>query len=72
MTEAEQILSDELMFDLSDHGSKAYYKKIVKLYDHDFLRETKQQVLLKDGLENKGAYFTSVIQSQGHKHLRKQ
>ncbi len=71
MTEAEQILSDELIFDLNDPGSKAYYRKIVKIYDHDFLRETKRQVLLKEGLGNKGAYFTSVIESQGYKHLRR-
>lgn len=71
MTEAEQILADELTFDLNDDNSKAFHKKIVKIYDHKFLRDTKMEVLLKDNIINKGAYFNTLVQTKGHKFIRK-
>ena len=69
MTEEQRMLALRIATLLDDLGSLALHERFVRTYPREFLEEKLRIVLAKDGLENKAAYYTTIIKTNGTRHI---
>jgi hypothetical protein len=69
-TQEAKSLASQIASALGEPGNVEYYLKYVQQIPKDYLLEKLSYVLSKEDIDNKAAYFNSILISYGGNHKR--